>query len=191
MTEVGLFFGSFNPIHTGHMIIAQTMFEYSNIKELWFVVSPQNPFKKTKSLLHEFDRYDMVEVAIRENLKFKVSDIEFNMPKPSYTIDTLTLLSEKHKDKKFRLIIGGDNMKNFHKWKNSEMILKNYGLLVYPRPNQDNDSQIEHSNIEYIESPMLDISATFIRNAIKKGHSIKYLVPESVESYIDEKGLYR
>ena len=191
MTKVGLFFGSFNPIHTGHMIIAQTMFEYSDIEELWFVVSPQNPFKKTKSLLHEFDRYDMVEVAIRENPKFKVSDIEFNMPKPSYTIDTLTLLSEKHRDKKFRLIIGGDNMKHFHKWKNSEMILKNYGLLVYPRPNQDEDSLIEHSNIEYIESPMLDISATFIRNAIKKGHSIKYLVPESVEAYIDRKGLYQ
>ncbi|MEQ6121104.1 nicotinate (nicotinamide) nucleotide adenylyltransferase [Reichenbachiella sp. MALMAid0571] len=191
MTEVGLFFGSFNPIHTGHMIIAQTMFEYSSIEELWFIVSPQNPFKKTKSLLHEFDRYDMVEVAIRENPKFKVSDIEFNMPKPSYTIDTLTLLSEKHPDKKFRLIMGGDNMKNFHKWKNSEMILKNYGLLVYPRPNQDKASLVKHSNIEYIESPMLDISATFIRNAIKKGHSIKYLVPESVESYIDRKGLYR
>lgn len=191
MSEVGLFFGSFNPIHTGHMIIAQTMFEYSSIEELWFVVSPQNPFKKTKSLLHEFDRYDMVEVAIRENPKFKVSDIEFNMPKPNYTIDTLTLLSEKHKDKKFRLIIGGDNMKNFHKWKNSEMILKNFGLLVYPRPNQDKTSLIEHNNVEYIESPMLDISATFIRNAIKKGHSIKYLVPESVESYIDRKGLYQ
>lgn len=188
--KIGLFFGSFNPIHIGHMIIAQTMLEYSGIEELWFVVSPQNPLKKSKSLLHEFDRYDMVEAAISENPKFRVSDVEFRMPKPSYTIDTLVLLHEKHPNHEFKLIMGGDNLKHFHKWKNSEQILENYGLLVYPRPGQEQDRILTHQNIQYIESPLLDISATFIRKAIKNGHSIKYLVPESVESYIDRKALY-
>ena len=189
--EIGLFFGSFNPIHIGHMIIAQTMLENAGIGELWFVVSPQNPFKKNKSLLHEFDRFDMVEAAALENPKFKVSDVEFHMPKPSYTIDTLVVLSEKHPNHNFRLIVGGDNMNQFHKWKNSDQIIENFGLLIYPRPGQDINVLPQHKNICYIEAPMLEISATFIRNAIKKRHSIKYLVPESVENHIYRKGFYQ
>ena len=187
---VGLFFGSFNPIHIGHMIIAQTMLQSTDIDELWFVVSPQNPFKKNKSLLHEFDRLDMVEAATNENPKFKVSDIEFNMPKPSYTIDTLTLLSEKHPDINFKLIIGGDNLTSFAKWKNHQQILENYGLLVYPRPNSGDSPIKEHVNVEMVEAPLLDISATFIRNSIKTNRSIKYLVPEAVENFISGKGFY-
>jgi nicotinate-nucleotide adenylyltransferase len=189
--EIGLFFGSFNPIHIGHLIIAQTIFESTGIDELWFVVSPQNPFKKNKSLLHEFDRLDMVEMAIRENPKFKASDVEFHMPKPSYTIDTLAVLSEKYPEHSFRLIMGGDNLEYFKKWKNSHKILELYGLLVYPRPGQVNVEFDKNENIEFINAPLMDISATFIRTAIKQGRSIKYLVPESVERHIENQGLYR
>lgn len=189
--NVGLFFGSFNPIHIGHMIIAQTMLANADIDELWFIVSPQNPFKKNSSLLHEFDRHDMVEVATRENPRFKVSDIEFNMPKPSYTIDTLVLLSEKHPDTNFKLIIGEDNLSSFPKWKNHQQILENYGLLVYPRPNNGDSSLKSHSNVKLIEAPLLDISATFIRKSIKENQPIKYLVPESVEEFIRRKEFYQ
>ena len=147
MMEVGLFFGSFNPIHTGHMIIANLVKETTSVKEVWFVVSPQNPFKKNKSLLHEFDRLDMVRAAISEDYSFRVIDIEFNMPKPSYTIDTLTLLQEKHPDKTFHLIIGEDNLASFPKWKNHEQILENFHLIVYPRKGSErsvlNGSQVK------------------------------------------------
>ena len=189
--EVGLFFGSFNPIHIGHMIIAQTVFESTGIEELWFVVSPQNPFKRNKSLLHEFDRLDLVEMAIRENPKFKTCDVEFHMPKPSYTIDTLILLSEKHPNCRFRLIMGEDNLLHFNKWKNSQQILEHFGLIVYPRPGQIDVKLDATDNIEFVKSPLLDISATFIRNAIKEGRSIKYLVPESVERQIQIQGFYQ
>lgn len=188
--KIGLFFGSFNPIHIGHMIIAQTMLEHGGIDQLWFVVSPQNPFKKNKSLLHEFDRLDMVDKAIAYNSKFKVSDIEFNLSKPSYTIDTLTVFSEKHPEHNFFLIIGEDNLAHFHKWKNYEQILKYHGLLVYPRPNTDKPKFEIGENIKFVEAPLLDISATFIRTAIKEGHSIKYLVPSEVEDYILLKKFY-
>ena len=135
MKEIGLFFGSFNPIHTGHMIIANLVKETTSVEEVWFIVSPQNPFKKNKNLLHEFDRLDMVNAAIADDYQFRSSDVEFNMPRPSYTIDTLTVLQEKHPDKKFKLIIGEDNLASFPKWKNHDKILEHFGLIVYPRPN--------------------------------------------------------
>ncbi|MCK5370904.1 MAG: nicotinate (nicotinamide) nucleotide adenylyltransferase, partial [Cyclobacteriaceae bacterium] len=125
--EIGLYFGSFNPIHVGHLIIAQAVLDLSKLDEVWFIVSPQNPLKQNKTLLHEFDRYDMVKLAIENNDRFKVSDIEFNMPRPSYTIDTLTYLKERHHGHRFRLIIGGDNLTIFPKWKNSERIIKDFG----------------------------------------------------------------
>lgn len=187
---IGLFFGSFNPIHIGHTIIAEKMLENAGIDELWFIVSPQNPFKKNKSLLHEFDRLNMVKVAISENSKFKVSDIEFNMPKPNYTIDTLTFLSEKYPETKFKLIIGEDNLASFKKWKNYVQVLENYGLLVYPRYNIKKTDFIQHLNIKMINAPLIDISATFIRNAIKENQSIKYLVNESVEAFIERERFY-
>ncbi|MEP1034925.1 nicotinate (nicotinamide) nucleotide adenylyltransferase [Ekhidna sp.] len=188
--EVGLFFGSFNPIHTGHLIIASLVKETTDVEEVWFVVSPQNPFKKNKSLLHEFDRLDMVNVAIGDDYKFRSSDIEFNMPRPSYTIDTLTLLQEKHLDKRFHLIIGQDNLEAFPKWKNHDKILEHFGLIVYPRPHSKSSKLSKSEHVKMIEAPEVDISATLIRKLIKEGRSIKYLVPESVESLIKTKGYY-
>src|SRR5258708_30492655 len=132
--NIGLFFGSFNPIHTGHMIIANIMATNAKLDKVWFVGSPQNPFKAGKGLLHEFDRYEMVKAAIADNYKLQVSDVEFTLPKPSYTIDTLTVLVEKNPHKKFSVIIGEDNLANFEKWKNHDQILQLYGLYVYPRP---------------------------------------------------------
>lgn len=186
--KVGLFFGSFNPIHVGHLIIAEIMQDQTDLDEVWFVVSPQNPFKQRKSLLHEFDRLRMVELAIEDNYKFKASDIEFHMPKPSYTVDTLAYISEKHPNHDFKLIVGGDNLTHFHKWKNSQAILDLYGLYVYPRPGEA--QTLTHENIRYIPAPMIDISATFIRNAIKNGHSVKYLLPTLVEDYIKGKKFF-
>ncbi|MTI38757.1 nicotinate (nicotinamide) nucleotide adenylyltransferase [Fulvivirga lutimaris] len=190
MKNIGLFFGSFNPIHIGHLIIANTMVEHATLDEVWFVVSPQNPFKKQSSLLHEFDRLDLVNAAIFDNFNLKAVDVEFRMPKPSYTIDTLTYLSDEHKDKKFKLIIGEDNLKSFKKWKNADKILEFYELLVYPRPHAQPSDLKTHPKVQLIEAPMMDISATFIRKSIQSHKSIKYLVPESVEQLIIGRKLY-
>lgn len=191
MTEVGLFFGSFNPVHMGHMIIANLVKETTDVKEVWFIVSPQNPFKKNKSLLHEFDRLDMVRAAIADDYSFKAVDIEFNMPKPSYTIDTLTLLQDKYPDKKFHLIIGQDNLEAFPRWKNYQMILENFNLIVYPRPNANSAEFVKDYNVQLIEAPEVDISATLIRKLVREGKSIKYLVPEPVEFLIKSKDYFK
>lgn len=189
--RIGLFFGSFNPIHVGHLIIAQSMLNGTDIDEVWFVVSPLNPFKSSKQLLHEFDRYDMVYLAIQDNDRFKVSDIEFHLPKPSFTIDTLTYISEKFTQHDFTLIIGSDNLASFSKWKNHEVILDQYGLLVYPRPGSMHSELTQHNNVSTVEAPLLDISATFIRQKIRHQKSIKYLVPDSVLACIEEKKFYQ
>lgn len=189
--KIGLFFGSFNPIHVGHMIIANVMAENTDLNKVWFVVSPQNPFKPSKGLLHEFDRYDMIKAAIADNYKLEVSDIEFNLPKPSYTIDTLAVLTEKHPTKNFKLIIGEDNLTNFGKWKNHDQILDNYGLYVYPRPNVTNSDLKRHANVKMVEAPLLDISATYIRQCLKDNKSVRYLVPEAVEQMLRLRNFYR
>jgi len=191
MKEVGLFFGSFNPIHIGHMIIANLVKETTEVEEVWFIVSPQNPFKKNKNLLHEFDRLDMVNAAISDDYKFRCSDIEFNMPRPSYTIDTLTLIQEKHPEYKFQLIIGEDNLAAFPKWKNADQILEHFGLIVYPRPHSNASELIDHSHVQMIDAPEVDISATLIRKLIKEDKSIKYLVPEPVAELIKTKGFFK
>lgn len=188
--EVGLFFGSFNPIHTGHMIIANLVKETTSVDEVWFIISPQNPFKKNKNLLHEFDRLDLVNAAIGDDYKFRSSDIEFNMPRPSYTIDTLTLIQEKYPEKKFRLIIGEDNLESFPRWKNHEKILEHFGLIVYPRPNAKPSELSTHENVHVIDAPEVDISATLIRRLIKEEKSIKYLVPDPVAALIKNKGFF-
>jgi nicotinate-nucleotide adenylyltransferase len=188
--KIGLFFGSFNPIHMGHMIIANLMAETTDIKKVWFVVSPQNPLKPSKGLLHEFDRYDMVRAAIHDNYKLEVSDVEFHLPKPSYTIHTLVHLREKHPEKEFKVIIGGDNLVNFAKWKNHQQILEHYGLYVYPRPNTQLSELKVHPNVTLVDAPMLDISATFIRQCIRRKQSVRYLVPDAVEEMIRAKGFY-
>lgn len=166
------------------------MVEHAEIDQVWFVVSPQNPFKKQSTLLHEFDRLDLVNAAIFDNYNLKAIDVEFRMPKPSYTIDTLTYLSEEHKDKKFKLIIGEDNLKSFKNWKNSDKILEFYELLVYPRPHAQPSDLKKHPKVQLIDAPMMDISATFIRKCVQSHKSIKYLVPESVEQLIIGRKLY-
>ncbi|MGN6646333.1 MAG: nicotinate (nicotinamide) nucleotide adenylyltransferase [Cytophaga sp.] len=189
--KIGLFFGSFNPIHVGHLIIGNTMTETTDLDEVWYVVSPQNPFKKNQSLLHEFDRYDMVAAAIADNPAFRVSDIEFNLPKPSYTIDTLTYLSDKYPQHAFVLIIGEDNLDQFTNWKNYEQILAQYELYVYPRPDSSNNVLREHPKVKLVDAPLLEISATYIRNLVNKGKSIRYLVSKEVEELILSRKYYR
>jgi len=189
--KIGLFFGSFNPIHIGHLIIANIMAENTDLNKVWFVVSPQNPLKPSKGLLHEFDRYDMVKAAIADHYKLEVSDVEFNLPKPSYTIHTLAYLTEKFPGKEFKVIIGEDNLENFAKWKNHEQILEQFGLYVYPRPHVTNSDLKRHPNVKIIEAPLLDISATYIRSCIKDNKSIRYLVPEPVEQMIRLKHFYK
>ncbi len=188
--KIGLFFGSFNPIHVGHMIIANIMAETTDLTKVWFVVTPQNPFKASKNLLHDFDRYDMVRAAAYENYNIEVSDIEFSLPKPNYTINTLVHLKEKHPDKDFKVIIGEDNLASFEKWKNYEVILEDYGLYVYPRPNVQPSKLKTHPNVTIVDAPLLDISATFIRKCIRNNQSIRYLVPDPVEAIIRDKKFY-
>lgn len=190
MLKIGLFFGSFNPIHLGHLIIANYMAEYTDLDRIWFVVSPQNPFKKSHTLLHEFDRLEMVRMAIDDNPSFAVSDIEFRMPRPSYTIDTLTYLSAEHSLYKFSLIIGEDNLENFPKWKNAEKILEYYPIYVYPRPRVVHSSLKNDPRILHVEAPLIDISATSIRRAVKEDKSIRYLVPDNVLEYIKTKSFF-
>lgn len=189
--KIGLFFGSFNPIHIGHLIIAKQIVTQSDLDKVWFVVSPQNPFKKRSNLIHEFDRFDMVRRAVYDDPQLEGSDVEFNLPKPSYTIDSLTYIAEKYPNDEFVLILGQDNLDHFHKWKNSEQILKYYKLIVYPRPNASANPLMDHENVTIVEAPLLDISATFIRNRLKNSQSISYLVPKEVEEFIIGKGLFK
>jgi nicotinate-nucleotide adenylyltransferase len=189
--KVGLFFGSFNPIHIGHLIIANMVLEQTDIKEVWFVVSPQNPFKSSKFLAHEFDRLKMVELAIQDHWGFRASDVEFHMPRPSYTAHTLAWLSDKHPHHEFKVIMGEDNLQNFPKWKNYKAILDNYGIIVYPRPGASiSQEPITHPNILIIQAPLLDISATFLRQCFRKNISTKFLLPDSVSDYIKAKAIY-
>jgi nicotinate-nucleotide adenylyltransferase len=188
--HIGLYFGSFNPIHVGHLIIANYVLQHSTCKQIWFVVSPHNPLKESSSLLNEQHRYHLVRLAIEDEPAFKASNIEFTLPRPSYTIDTLTYLAEKHPEHTFSIIMGSDSLQNLPKWKNFQKILDHYPLLVYQRPNAINDA-IPHTNITMLHAPMLDISATFIRACIRDGKSIKYLVQPSVEEYILANKYYR
>ncbi|GAB4397559.1 MAG: nicotinate (nicotinamide) nucleotide adenylyltransferase [Microscillaceae bacterium] len=189
--KTGLFFGSFNPIHIGHLIIANTMAENTDLREVWLVVSPQNPFKPQKGLLHEFDRFDMVERAISDNYRLRVTDVEFHLPRPSYTVHTLTVLQEKYPEREFALIMGSDNLLTFPKWKNYSHILEHFSLYVYPRPGQNQSPLMEHPKVRMVPAPLLDISATFIRQAIQNQQSIRYLVPEAVETMIRVRKFYQ
>lgn len=186
--KIGLYFGSFNPIHIGHLIIAETLYDRTGLDQVWFVVSPQNPFKKRQSLAHEHDRLRMVELAIDDNFHFRASDVEFQMPRPSYTIDTLTYLTEQHPQHQFCLFLGSDNLVQLKKWKNYEQILKYHEIFVYPRPGES--KEFDHPSIQVIDAPLLDISATYIRKSIQEGKSVKYLLPEPVTDYIRDKKLY-
>ncbi|MCC5945833.1 MAG: nicotinate-nucleotide adenylyltransferase [Bernardetiaceae bacterium] len=189
--RIALFFGSFNPVHIGHLIIAQTVAESDFVEQVWFVVSPQNPFKKKSTLLHEFDRYDMLQAAIADNELLEVTDIEFELPRPSYTIDTLIHIQERYPEAEFRLLIGEDNLKHFHKWKNYEQILKHFGLLIYPRPNTEKTDFHTQQNVQFVEAPQIEISSTYIRKRIKAQASLRYLVPDIVNQIIKEKSFYQ
>ena len=189
--KTGLFFGSFNPVHIGHLIIANFMATQTELQEIWMVVSPQNPFKNKKSLAKDHDRLHLVRLAIGDNLRIKASDIEFGLPKPSYTVDTLTYLKEKFPEKEFALIMGGDNLGSFHKWKNYEQILSNHEIYVYKRPQYELGELVNHPNITIVEAPLMQISASYIRQCIKDGKSIQYLVPDPVFEYISNTAIYR
>jgi nicotinate-nucleotide adenylyltransferase len=185
--HIGLFFGSFNPVHVGHLIIAEAALNHTGIDRLWMIVSPQNPFKKKANLLSEYNRLRMAELGIGDNIRMQASNIEFHLPKPSYTIDTLTYLRDKYPDYTFSLIMGQDNLLYFHKWKNYEAILKYYKVFVYPRGNDTPETELDdHPNVSFFKAPLLDISATYIRETIRSDKSIRYLVPEAVREYLEE-----
>lgn len=188
--KVGLFFGSFNPVHVGHMILANYMLEYTDLESVWFVVSPHNPTKIKNTLLDEKQRLHMVELAIGDNNKLKASNIEFKLPQPSYTINTLTYLKEKFPTNEFVLIMGTDNLENFHKWKNYEEILKQCELYVYPRLQCEGGNLKTHSKVKLVNAPMIEISSTFIRSAIKEKTDLRYFVPEAAWNYIKEMHFY-
>ncbi len=188
--EILLYFGSFNPIHIGHMAIANYLTEFCDIKELWFVITPQNPLKKSSSLLKDRDRQYLIQLAIEDYPKFKVSDIEFYLPKPNYTINTLTYLKEKYPKGKFSILIGGDNLATFHKWKNYEKILEGFKIYVYKRPGCE-VREFENSDITIVDAPQMEISSSFIRKAIKKNKDIRYFLPPKVYKYILKMGWWR
>jgi nicotinate-nucleotide adenylyltransferase len=181
--SIGLYFGSFNPIHTGHLIIANHILNETELKKVWFVVSPQNPFKNSNTLLKDYDRLHLVQLAIEEDDRLKSSDIEFTLPKPSFTIHTLTYLKEKYPDHQFKIIMGSDSFQNLDKWKNSGIIIKNYSIIVYLRPGFP-VNETHGAKVEIMDAPLLQISATHIRKLIEDGKSIKYLVPSKVEAEI-------
>lgn len=194
MKKVGLFFGSFNPIHIGHLILANYILENSDMEELWFVVSPQNPFKDKKTLLNDHNRLDMVQLAVKNYLKMRASNVEFSLPKPSYTIDTLTYLHEKYPNHSFALIMGEDNLKSLSKWKNSDKLIENHQIIVYPRlfeGEKQVNEYLKHENISMINAPIIELSATEIRNMIQKGKNVRPMLPPEVFDYIDGSNFYK
>lgn len=190
--KIGLYFGSYNPIHIGHLAIANYMVEYTEIDQLWFVVSPQNPFKRKGNLLDDYQRLEMVHRAIEGDTRFRASNIEFSLPKPSYTIDTLAYLTDQHASYQFKILMGSDNLESFHKWKNYETIIENYGAIVYPRPGFDPSKVQFHKNIKLVENtPLMEISSSFIRNAIKDGKDIRHFLPQKSWEYLEEMNFYK
>ncbi len=187
--HIGLYFGSFNPIHTGHLIVANHVINHTDVDKIWFVVSPHNPLKDSHSLLNEHHRLHLVNIAIEDNPKFRASNVEFTLPKPSYTIDTLTYLTEKFPFEQFSVIMGADSFQNIHRWKNYEHLVANYSFIVYNRPGFEIEDTLG-ANITQLNAPLLHISSTYIRNLIKDKKSIKYIVPDSVEKYIEQNRYY-
>jgi len=189
--KIGLFFGSFNPVHIGHLAIANYMAEYTDLGQIWFVVSPHNPLKRKDTLLDDNFRLEMVDLAIGNDPRFRVSDIEFRMPKPSFTSDTLTYLEEKFPMHTFVLILGSDNLASFSKWKNHELLTEKYTRYIYPRHGETQKDFDQHKNIVLINAPKIEISSSFIRQAISEGKNMKYFLPPRVYEYIDRMLFYR
>lgn len=191
--HIGLFFGTFNPIHVGHLIIANYMAENSDMEQVWLVVTPHNPLKKKTTLLDDYQRLEMVYRATEDYGKLRPTDIEFKLSQPSYTVNTLAVLSEKYSEHRFSLIIGEDNLNTFHKWKNYEYILKQYQLYIYPRLGTEkiDENLAKHPNIHYTEAPIVEISSTFIRNQIRAGKNVRAMLPDRVWKYLDEMNFYK
>jgi nicotinate-nucleotide adenylyltransferase len=189
--KIGLFFGSFNPVHSGHMVIAQYMAEFTDLEQVWLVVSPQNPLKPKATLLSDVHRLALVRHAVGYYRKLKASNIEFKLPQPSYTVVTLAHLKEKYPQHMFALILGSDNLETFHKWKNYEQILAENELYVYPRKDSTGGSLLHHKNVKVVDAPLMEISASFIRNAIKEKKDVHYMMPEAVWNYIKEMNFYK
>jgi len=190
--KIGLYFGTYNPIHIGHLAIANFMVEFTDIDQLWFVVTPQNPHKTKVNLLDDFQRLEMVHRAVDDDSRLRASNIEFNLPKPSYTVDTLAYLKDQFPNYEFVILIGSDNLESFHKWKNYETILENHGVIVYPRPGFDRSKVEVEKNVTIAEdAPMMEISASFIRNAIHEGKDVRHFLPPKVWEYLDEMNFYK
>jgi nicotinate-nucleotide adenylyltransferase len=191
--KIGLYFGTFNPIHVGHMIIANHMAEFSGMDQIWMVVTPHNPLKAKNTLLDDYKRLEMVFLATEHYPKLKPSDIEFRLPQPNYTVNTLAHLQEKYPNHEFSLIMGEDNLKSLHKWKNYEMLLENHKIFVYPRISTDgeNNGLKNHASIQFIDAPVVEISSTFIRDCIKKGKNVRALLPAEVWQFADHNNLYK
>ncbi len=188
--NIGLYFGSFNPVHTGHLIIASHVVNQTNIQQVWLVVSPQNPFKTSAGLLNEYDRLHLVNLAIDDETRIKASDVEFKLPRPSYTIDTLTYLREKYPQHQFSIVMGSDGFQNLPKWKNADLLMKEYPFIIYKRPGFD-ITDTWSASVQILDAPMLDISATLIRNNIREGKSIRYLVSDKVREEIERNNYYK
>ncbi|MGZ5190782.1 MAG: nicotinate (nicotinamide) nucleotide adenylyltransferase [Flavisolibacter sp.] len=188
--KIGLYFGSFNPIHVGHLVIANHILNETDLDKVWFVVSPLNPFKESDNLLNEYDRLHLVQKAIESDNRLKASDIEFSLPKPSYTVHTLAYLKEKYPNYSFSIIMGSDSFQNLGKWKNADVIIRENPVIVYKRPGFDVDNNL-NVQLTIMNAPLLEISATHIRELIRTGKSIKFLVPPSVEEEILASGLYK
>lgn len=189
--NIGLYFGSFNPIHVGHLIIANYIVQNTDMDQVWFIISPQNPLKKSASLLNEYHRLFLVQVSIEDEPSLKASDIEFRLPKPSYTIDTLTYLTEKFPTNHFSVIMGSDSYQNLDQWKNYQQLIDNYSIIVYERPGFAPTSKYANGRFNFIKAPLLEISSTYIRKMVKEGKSIRYLVTEKVREEIERNGYYR
>lgn len=190
--KIGLFFGSFNPVHVGHLIIANYMATQTDLDKVWLVVSPQNPLKNKRTLANDYDRLHLVKVAVEDSPQLKASNVEFKLPKPSYTIDTLVYLKERYPDKDFVLIMGGDNLLTFTKWKNYEILLRDYQIYVYSRPDYASNELANHPSVKmFSEVPLMQISASYIRSCLKSGKSIRYLVPDAVYKSLLASHLYQ
>lgn len=189
--NIGLFFGSFNPIHVGHLAIANYVVEYTHLDELWFIVSPQSPFKNKASLLPEYHRLELVNRAIGDDIRFRASNFEFNLPQPSYTIDTIIRLQEKYPDSRFSILMGSDQLPSFHKWKNPAELKELVDFLVYPRPGSANHDLLSDLGFQRIDAPMMEISSSFIRQAILEGKDVRHFLHQEVWKYISEMNFYR
>lgn len=188
--KIGLYFGSFNPIHTGHLIVASYVANHTEMQQVWFVVSPQNPLKPSSVLLNEYHRLHLVHLAVEEDLRLKASDVEFKLPCPSYTIDTLTYLQEKYPQHEFSIVMGSDSFQNLPRWKNFEQLVKNYSFIIYKRPGFE-VTETWNAKLVVLNAPLLQLSATEIRDNIRNNKTIRYLVPEKVREEIERNSYYK